>query len=63
VLWLLFIGWLISFYGCASTIVYLLMRLACDEQDVSVIWMPRVTSAHAAAAAPDETVATLELDD
>ena len=40
VLWLVFIGWVISFYGCASTIVYLLMRLACDEQDVTVLWHP-----------------------
>jgi len=63
VLWLLFIGWVISFYGCASTIVYLLMRLACDEQDVSVIWMPRESSAQAVTAASAEPVATLEFDD
>lgn len=38
-IWLVFIGWVVSFYGCASTIVYLLMRLACDEQDVTFIWL------------------------
>ncbi len=36
-LWLVFIGWVISFYGSASTVLYLIMREACDGQDVSVM--------------------------
>lgn len=36
-LWLVFIGWVISFYATASTALYLIMREACDGQDVSVI--------------------------
>jgi hypothetical protein len=39
-LWLIFIGWVISFYGAASTIIYLLMRSSCDGEDVSVVAMP-----------------------
>jgi hypothetical protein len=39
ILWLVFIGWVISFYGTASTVLYLIMREACDGQDVSVVEM------------------------
>lgn len=39
ILWLVFIGWVISLYGTASTVLYLIMREACDGQDVSVVEM------------------------
>jgi len=60
-LWLIFIGWVISFYGCASTIVYLLMRLACDEQDVTVVWLASTKQPSVTLDAPVEPEADLEL--
>lgn len=43
-LWLVFIGWVISFYATASTTVYLIMREACDGQDVAVVATDEVRS-------------------
>lgn len=60
-LWLIFIGWVISFYGSASTMVYLLMRLACDEQDVTVVWVPAKMQPKTTLDVPAEPEPDLEL--
>lgn len=33
-------GFGVSYYFCASTVLYLLMRRVCDDQDIREIWMP-----------------------
>jgi len=33
-------GWFISYYSCAGTLLYLLMRRVNDQQDIREIWFP-----------------------
>ncbi len=33
-------GWVVSYFGCATTVLYFLMRKATDDQDLEEIWQP-----------------------
>lgn len=33
-------GWVISYFACATTVLYFLMRKATDDQDLEEIWQP-----------------------
>ncbi len=44
------LGFLYSFYGCASTMLYLTMRRHVDGQDTSELWVPGQAEAEAAMA-------------
>ncbi len=33
-------GWVLSYFACASTVLYFLMRKATDDQDLEEIWQP-----------------------
>ena len=33
-------GWAFSYYSCATTVLYFLMRKATDDQDLEEIWQP-----------------------
>lgn len=46
---LLLSGVLISWYATAGTLLYLLLRRVCDEQDVREVWMPGVIDGTGAA--------------
>lgn len=35
-------GWVLSYFSCASTVLYFLMRKATDDQDLEEIWQPGV---------------------
>ncbi len=47
-------GYVFAYYFSASTIVYLLMRRACDGQEVDEIWEPGTVPGTSADVAPDE---------
>lgn len=33
-------GWVVSYFACATTVLYFLMRKATDDQDLEEIWQP-----------------------
>lgn len=40
VLWAFVSGWVVSYIHTAGTLLYLVMRRVCDEQDIREVWMP-----------------------
>lgn len=51
----LFFAYIVSFYWCSSTILYLIMRRIVDGQDLSEIWMPTLIGGTLAPVTPAPT--------